>query len=134
MSHKIYKFKIFTYSLIILLIICLVCCVVSLCCICFCCVVSFICGMIALVIRQILKLRKYGRLKDFDLLLQEQEIEYDTSIAHLRINKSLFEINYDEIKIEKILGEGGSQSVVYMATWRGISIAFKCKFFGLLFF
>lgn len=66
---------------------------------------------------QILKEMKEGE-KD----KEEEKIE----AATLELNKDLFVIDFDEIKILDKIGEGGSNSVVYKSEWAGSLSAFKC--------
>ena len=47
-------------------------------------------------------------------------------MANFKINKKLFEVNYEEIKIGRKIGSGGSSSAVFLAEWKGQKTAFKC--------
>jgi len=78
------------------------------------------------LVKQKKRLKKFDKLEDVDLLIAEQAVNRDDSIAHLKINKSLFEVDYTSIKLLKVLGSGGSGSTVYLCEYNGDQYAFKC--------
>jgi len=65
-------------------------------------------------------------LDDIELLIEEQKVNKDNSIAHLRINHELFLVAYQDIKLLKAIGNGGSGSSVYLCEWKNQKCAFKC--------
>jgi len=60
---------------------------------------------------------------DIKMLLLERE--ENAGLPRISINKKLFEIPFDEIKICKKLGSGGSGAVVFKSEWKGVEAAFK---------
>lgn len=72
------------------------------------------------------KLKKFEEIEDVDIILQEQRIAKDSSIAHFSIDQKAFEIDYKEIKILDKIGDGGGSGVVYSAIWNNHKVAFKC--------
>lgn len=71
-------------------------------------------------------LKTFENIKNIDLIMEEQKLEERVNIAHLRINKQLFQIDMKDIRLKKIIGEGESNSVVYLVSWYGKDAAFKC--------
>jgi len=74
------------------------------------------------------RLSKYANIEDIDLLVIEQDAHekgVDIS-AHLKFDKELFQISIRSVKIESVLGAGGSGTVVYKAEWSGQAVAYKC--------
>jgi len=51
--------------------------------------------------------------------------ESENTLAKIEINKSLFKIKYEQIKIRQSIGKGGF-AVVYLGTWQANEVAFKC--------
>jgi len=76
--------------------------------------------------------QKLDQLDDFDMLLEQQRDLKNTSIAHLMINKSLFEIDANELSLKRKIGSGGSGSSVYLCEYNENLFAFKnfevCRF------
>jgi len=73
---------------------------------------------IYVVVRKILgqrkKLKVFAELDDIELLIEEQKVNKDSSVAHLRITKDLFQINYKDLKLLKAIGAGGSGTSIYL--------------------
>jgi len=92
------------------------------------CVASFvvIVAIVRLIIKQRKKIKKFDILDDIELLIEEQKINKDQSIAHLKISMTLFEVNYKDIQLLKAIGSGGSGSSVYLCKWNEKLCAFKC--------
>lgn len=59
-----------------------------------------------------------------DYIVEEKEAS--ENFAKININESLFEIDYDELKIKKTIGRGGSNSVIFEVEWNDDIFAFKC--------
>ena len=55
-----------------------------------------------------------------------EEREANELIAHLEIDSSLFRIQFNDIKIVKTVGSGGSNSIVFEVDWKGTKACFKC--------
>jgi len=86
-----------------------------------------VCVCIArLILKQRKKLEKFNALDDIELLIEEQKINKDQSIAHLNISMKLFEVDYRDIELLKAIGSGGSGSSVYLCKWNEKLCAFKC--------
>lgn len=67
-------------------------------------------------------LRKEG---NGDKIYEMMKRENQRNIAKIKINKDLFKIKYSEIKIIKKIGKGGGAQV-FLGSWNGQTIAFKC--------
>jgi len=78
--------------------------------------------------RQKKKLYRFGGIEDIDILLMEQETdEKGVNIgAHLKFDKTLFQLDIADVKIISVLGSGGSSSIVYKVMWSGQTVAYKC--------
>jgi len=84
-------------------------------------------AVIRLIIKQRKKINRYLGIEDIDVILTEQAAEKGVDlVAHLKIDKKLFQVKIEDVKIENVLGSGGSSSIVYAATWRGQKVAYKC--------
>ena len=71
------------------------------------------------------KLKKVEELEGIDILLEEQKIAKNTSIAHLNINKDFFKVKYSDVNLKKVIGEGGGDAAVYLADWHSQEVAVK---------
>jgi len=71
------------------------------------------------------KIKILDELEDIDLVLEEQRSMRDHSIAHLKINKTLFEVQPEEMVFKKLIGGGGSGATIYLCTYREQDYAFK---------
>lgn len=87
-------------------------------------VVIFIAVLVIISANQGKKLKKLSII-DVDIVLEEQKAEENGSIATLKINKKLFEVNPNDIKVEKKIGEGGGDAVVFQAQFKGQIVAYK---------
>jgi len=90
-------------------------------------VIVVIIAIIRLIIKQRKQISRYSGIDDIDVIITEQAAEKGVDlVAHLKVDKKLFQVDIDDVKIESVLGSGGSSSIVYAATWRGQSVAYKC--------
>ncbi len=62
---------------------------------------------------------------NFDVITKLEDQETRKGMANIKINKALFKINFDNIKIRRKLGKGAF-AVVFLADWEGHEVAFKC--------
>jgi len=96
-----------------------------------CCGLAVIVAMLFLFCKcmgQRKNLSLYAKIDDIDILLTETRADQKgVNIgAHLKIDKQMFNVNINDVAIESILGAGGSNSTVFLATWKGQRVAYKC--------
>ena len=78
------------------------------------------------------KLKKVEMLENIDILLEEQNAEKNSSIAHFNINKDFFKVKFSDVQLKKIIGEGGGDACVYLANWHSQEVAVKLFKLNLL--
>lgn len=57
--------------------------------------------------------------------VEEEELLEEEGNPNVSINKSLFKINHEDLKLLKVIGEGGSGCVCYKARWKDDIVAIK---------
>jgi len=78
------------------------------------------------MVKQRKKLIRFTQLDDIELLIAEQKLVKDQSIAHLKIDKKLFLVDYKSLTLLELIGSGGSASHIYLVKWNDVEYAFKC--------
>lgn len=74
------------------------------------------------------KLKLLDGIEDAGVVLQEIKLEQQQTKngnAKIKVNKELFQINSKDIKLLSLIGEGSSESSVFLVDWMGKECAFK---------
>jgi len=64
-------------------------------------------------------------LQGFEADTELDALDADVNRAKLMIRQSLLEIDFNELKVERKLGSGGSESIVFLALWNQMHVAMK---------
>jgi len=75
-------------------------------------------------VKQKKKLKRFNKIKDLDILLQEQEMIENSEIASFKINKNLFIIDEKDVETLKFIGENGN-STQYLVKWNDTNAILK---------
>lgn len=91
-------------------------------------VVIFIIILIIIIIFLLCKrANRFNHIKNAELILKEAELEQKENLGKPQINfsKSKVYIDYADIELKEVIGEGGSNSTVFKGIWKGEIIAYK---------
>lgn len=72
------------------------------------------------------KATKFNHIEGAEMILKEAELQQkDASTPKIKINNSSVIVDYSEIQLKKVIGQGGSETTVYKAEWKGMICAYK---------
>lgn len=94
-------------------------------CCCCCVILLFLLVSIPVLLFAVRRLRYFNKLEDFDLHLEEQEMDQMSEMPSFRITQDLFQVDYDSITVLEIIGSGGGGATVFKAKWKSQIIALK---------
>lgn len=71
------------------------------------------------------KATRFDHIKDAEMILKEAELEQQETGPKISFKKSKIVIDMNDIKLVKLIGQGASNSSVFLAKWNGTKVAYK---------